>query len=91
MRTPNGNCKMKVCCKDEDIFFAVDHKKLHELCLDHYYYLFAKIITLKLQLMGRINEKEGQQKGQIYQLSEKQLKGAQLTGKVRKSSFFGGW
>ena len=24
-------------------------------------------------------------------LTEQQLKGAQITGKVRKSSFFGGW
>lgn len=48
VRTPNGACKMKVCCRDEDVFFAVDHKKLHELCLDHYYYIFAKIVTVKL-------------------------------------------
>jgi hypothetical protein len=42
--------------------------------------------------MGKISQdKEGKQKGQVLQLSENQLKGAQLTGKVRKSSFFGGW
>jgi hypothetical protein len=88
IRTPNGNYKMKVTFKVEDIFFAVDHKKLNELCLDHYYYFFAKIVTLKLQIMGKKNTQNSKPK---LGLSEQQLKGAQITGKVRKSSFFGGW
>ena len=88
IRTLNGNYKLKVTCKDEDIFFAVDHKKLNELCLDHYYYLFAKIVTLKLQIMGK---KPCYQERPKISLNEHQLKGAQITGKVRKSSFFGGW
>lgn len=79
---------MKISNQKEDIFFAVDHKKLNELCLDHYYYLFAKIVTLKLQLMGKRSFSEVKPK---LGLSEQQLKGAQITGKVRKSSFFGGW
>jgi hypothetical protein len=79
---------MKVTFKVEDIFFAVDHKKLNELCLDHYYYFFAKIVTLKLQIMGKKNTQNSKPK---LGLSEQQLKGAQITGKVRKSSFFGGW
>ena len=45
---------MKVTCKDdEDFFFAVNPKQINELFLDHYYYIFARIVTLKLQLMGR--------------------------------------
>ena len=79
---------MKITCQKEDIFFAIDHKKLNELCLDHYYYIFAKIVSLKLQLMGKRFSPELRQK---LGLSEQQLKGAQITGKVRKSSFFGGW
>jgi hypothetical protein len=43
---------------------------------------------LKLQLMGKkINQYS---KGKIG-LSEQFTKGAQLTGRVRKASFFGGW
>lgn len=52
-RTPNGNYKMKITYKEEDLFCGVDHKKLNELCLDHYYYLFAKIVSMKLHLMGK--------------------------------------
>ena len=79
---------MKLTYKEEDVHFAVDHKKLHDLCLDHYYYIFAKIISLKFQLMGKnINNSTSNRP----ELTEQQMKGAQLTGKVRKSSFFGGW
>jgi hypothetical protein len=88
IRTQAGNFKMKITCQKEDIFFAIDHKKLNELCLDHYYYIFAKIVSLKLQLMGKRLSPELRPK---LGLSEQQLKGAQITGKVRKSSFFGGW
>jgi hypothetical protein len=61
---------------------------MSEACLDHYYFIFAKIITLKLQLMGR--KTNPYSKGKIG-LSEQLIKGAQLTGRVRKASFFGGW
>jgi hypothetical protein len=87
-RTQTGCYKLKITHKDEDLHFAVNHKHINELCLDHYYYLFARIVTLKLQLMGKkVNAQTRPKLG----LSEQQLKGAQITGRVRKSSFFGGW
>lgn len=53
-KTQSGCLKMKVTYKDdEDIYFAVNPKQINEYFLDHYYYIFAKIISLKLQLMGR--------------------------------------
>ena len=35
--------------------------------------------------------KNNNNKNKGIQLNEQQMKGAQITGKVRKSSFFGGW
>lgn len=87
-RTQSGCLKMKVNNREEEVFFAVNHKKINDACLDHYYYIFARIVALKLQLMGK--RPYPQQKSKVS-ISEQLLKGAQLTGKVRKSSFFGGW
>jgi hypothetical protein len=87
--TQTGSFKIKLTVKEEDIFLAVNSKKMNDLhFLDQYYFVFAKIVSLKLQLMGKkalppARVKEG--------ISEQVLKEARLTGKVRKSSFFGGW
>ena len=40
--------------KEEEVFLAVNPKRINEVhYLDQYYFIFAKIISLKLQLMGR--------------------------------------
>lgn len=88
-RTQSGCLKLKVTSRNVDIFFAVNPFKLQEShFLDHYYFIFAKIVSMKLQLMGRkpINSNKAH-----FELNEKIIKGARLCGKVRKSSFFGGW
>lgn len=56
--------------------------------LDQYYFIFARIVTLKLQLMGRKPTDLPKIKPP---LSEKVFKDARIMGKVRKNSFFGGW
>lgn len=52
--TQTGSFKIKLTVKEEDIYLAVNSKKKNDIhFLDQYYYVFAKIVTLKLQLMGR--------------------------------------
>ena len=54
-RTQSGCLKFKLSQgKDqEEIMCAIDHTKGGSFLLDSYYHIFAKIVTLKLQLMGR--------------------------------------
>lgn len=88
--THSGKKKMKISLKDEQIFIAASHNKFAESqYLDHYYFIFAKIITLKLNLMGR--KSNPSQKYQNIKVEEKYLKDSRIAGKIRKSSFFGGW
>ncbi len=88
--TQTGSFKIKVTIKEEeDVYLAVNPKKKNDLhFLDQYYYVFARIVTLKLQLMGRKPVNNPRIKSG---LSEEILKEARLSGKLRKSSFFGGW
>lgn len=55
------------------------------MCLDWYYFIFAKIVQMKMQMMGKkaINDR--------CDLGQSLMKGAQIAGKIRKSSFFGSW
>jgi len=56
--------------------------------LDQYYFIFAKILSLKLQIMGKkINNISRMKSG----MGENLVKEAKLSGKVRKSSLFGSW
>ncbi len=80
---------MKITVKDQDNFLAVDGRRINDLCLDHAYFIFARIITSKLQLMGK--RPPPPRPRSPLPLSEQVLKGAQISGRVRKSSFFGGW
>jgi len=52
-RTQSGRLKLKAIFKDQEIYFAINHKKLNDSCLDHYYFIFAKMVMIKLQLMGK--------------------------------------
>jgi hypothetical protein len=53
--TPSGSFRIKLTLpKEEEVFLAVNAKRINEVhYLDQYYFIFAKIISLKLQLMGR--------------------------------------
>lgn len=52
--TPTGSLKIKLTVKEEEVFLAASPKKMNDLhYLDQYYFIFAKIVTLKLQLMGK--------------------------------------
>jgi hypothetical protein len=82
---------VKLTVGKEEVFFAASHRKVNEThFLDMYYFLFARVVALKLQIMGRkpIEPQRGKT-GAV--LNEKVLKEARLVGKVRKNSFFGGW
>jgi hypothetical protein len=59
--------------------------------LDQYYFVFARILALKLQIMGRKTVEASRVRGEKVGVSEKIIKEARLMGKVRKNSFFGGW
>ena len=53
--TPSGSQRLKLTlASKEDLFLAVNPKRLNE---SHYlgmaYFLFAKLVSMKLQLMGR--------------------------------------
>ena len=86
--TISGKKKMKICLKDEEIYLAAGTNKFaYNQYLDHYYFIFAKIITLKLNLMGRKHPTSSKP----VSVEEKYLKDVRIAGKIRKSSFFGGW
>ena len=52
--TPSGNFRIKLTLPKEEVFLAVSAKRINEVhYLDQYYFVFARIISLKLQLMGR--------------------------------------
>ncbi len=51
--TPTGAVKMKITAKNEDNYLAVDNKRINDYCLDHAYFIFARIITSKILLMGK--------------------------------------
>lgn len=87
--TQAGSLKVKLTLAKEEVFLAAHPKKMQEgYFLDQYYFIFARIVSLKLQLMGR---KPADSPKIKLPLSEKVLKDARLMGKVRKNSFFGGW
>lgn len=88
--TQTGNYRIKLTLKEEEeVFIAVSPKKINELFfLDQFYFIFAKILSIKLQIMGKkINNVSRMKSG----LSENFVKEAKLSGKVRKSSLFGSW
>lgn len=52
--TQTGCYRVKLTVGKEEVFFAASHRKMNEVhFLDMYYFLFAKVIALKLQIMGR--------------------------------------
>jgi hypothetical protein len=51
--TQAGNYKIKLTVKEENVYLAVNKKMNDTYFLDQLYFIFAKIIMLKLQLMGR--------------------------------------
>jgi hypothetical protein len=53
--TPSGSLRIKLTLADaEEVFLAVNGKRINEVhFLDQYYFVFARLITLKLQIMGR--------------------------------------
>ena len=52
-RTQSGCLKFKLTLDKEDIYCAINHTKGGSMLLDSYYHIFAKVVSLKLQLMGR--------------------------------------
>jgi hypothetical protein len=88
--TPTGCLRLKLTLADEEeVLLAVNSKRINALhFLDQSYFIFAKLVALKLQLMGRRPQPISRVRAGI---KEDILREARLAGKVRKSSFFGGW
>lgn len=93
--TQTGSLKVKLTVGKEEVFLAASPKKMSEThFLDQYYFIFARIIALKLQIMGRRPVEAGRARvgaSEKVGVPEKVVKEARLMGKVRKNSFFGGW
>jgi hypothetical protein len=52
--TQSGSLKIKLTLGKEEVFLAASPKRMDEMhFVSHYYLIFARIVALKLQIMGR--------------------------------------